>query len=144
MIEENNSNDAQFEEPSENDKELVSWVMDHCERWRDWRDANYIDAYEEYERIFRGQWQASDSTRESERSRIISPATQQAVETSHAEIMEAVFGQGEFFDIEDDVKDINGQPIDVGMLKAMMMEDFNKDKIRKSIDQIGLMEIYIY
>jgi len=134
-----NEKEVQFEEPSENDKELVSWIMDHVERWRDWRDSNYIDAYEEYERIFRGQWQASDSTRESERSRIISPATQQAVETSHAEIMEAVFGQGEFFDIEDDVKDINGQPIDVGMLKAMMMEDFNKDKIRKSIDQIGLM-----
>jgi hypothetical protein len=138
-MENENSGEAQFEEPSENDKELVSWIMDHVERWRDWRDSNYIDAYEEYERIFRGQWQASDSTRESERSRIISPATQQAVETSHAEIMEAVFGQGEFFDIEDDVKDINGQPIDVGMLKAMMMEDFNKDKIRKSIDQIGLM-----
>ena len=135
----NEQDEAQFEEPTENDKELVSWVMDHCERWRDWRDANYIDNYEEYERIFRGQWEASDSTRESERSRIISPATQQAVETSHAEIMEAVFGQGEFFDIEDDVQDVNGQPIDVGMLKAQMMEDFNKDKIRKSIDQIGLM-----
>jgi hypothetical protein len=53
--------------------------------------------------------------------------------------MEAIFGQGEYFDIEDDVKDVNGQPIDVAMLKNMMMEDFNKDKIRKSIDQIGLM-----
>ena len=133
------NNEAQFEEPTENDKELVTWVMDHCERWRDFRDNNYMDSWEEYERIFRGQWEASDSTRESERSRIISPATQQAVETSHAEIMEAVFGQGEYFDIEDDVQDVNGQPIDVAMLKAMMMEDFNKDKIRKSIDQIGLM-----
>jgi hypothetical protein len=138
-IEENMNTGAQFEEPSENDKELVSWVMDHIERWRDFRDHNYMDSWEEYERIFRGQWEASDSTRESERSRIISPATQQAVETSHAEIMEAVFGQGEYFDIEDDVKDVNGQDIDVGMLKAMMMEDFGKDKIRKSIDQIGLM-----
>lgn len=136
---ENENSEAQFEEPTENDKELVMWVMDHCERWREWRDQNYMSAYEEYERIFRGQWEASDSTRESERSRIISPATQQAVETSHAEIMEAVFGQGEYFDIEDDVQDVNGQPIDVGMLKAQMMEDFNKDKIRKSIDQIGLM-----
>ena len=133
------NNEAQFEEPTENDKELVTWVMDHCERWRDFRDNNYMDSWEEYERIFRGQWEASDSTRESERSRIISPATQQAVETSHAEIMEAVFGQGEYFDIEDDVQDVNGQPIDVAMLKAMMMEDFAKDKIRKSIDQIGLM-----
>jgi hypothetical protein len=139
MAEENMNNDAQFEEPSESDKELVSWIMDHVERWRDFRDNNYMDSWEEYERIFRGQWEASDSTRESERSRIISPATQQAVETSHAEIMEAVFGQGEYFDIEDDVKDVNGQDIDVAMLKAMMMEDFAKDKIRKSIDQIGLM-----
>jgi len=140
MAEENiNGEESQFEEPSESDKELVSWVMDHCERWRDFRDNNYMDNWEEYERIFRGQWQASDSTRESERSRIISPATQQAVETSHAEIMEAIFGQGEYFDIEDDVMDVNGNPIDVGMLKSMMMEDFAKDKIRKSIDQIGLM-----
>ena len=136
---ENEKEAPPFEEPTENDKELVSWVMDHIERWRDFRDHNYMDSWEEYERIFRGQWEASDSTRESERSRIISPATQQAVETSHAEIMEAIFGQGEFFDIEDDVKDVNGQPIDVGMLKTQMMEDFNKDKIRKSIDQIGLM-----
>jgi len=136
---EQENGEAQFEEPTENDKELVTWVMDHCERWRDFRDNNYMDSWEEYERIFRGQWEASDSTRESERSRIISPATQQAVETSHAEIMEAVFGQGEYFDIEDDVQDVNGQPIDVGMLKAQMMEDFAKDKIRKSIDQIGLM-----
>jgi hypothetical protein len=139
MAENMDNGDAQFEEPSESDKELVSWVMDHCERWRDFRDNNYMDSWEEYERIFRGQWQASDSTRESERSRIISPATQQAVETSHAEIMEAIFGQGEYFDIKDDVKDVNGSPIDVAMLKTQMMEDFAKDKIRKSIDQIGLM-----
>ena len=136
---ENEKEAPPFEEPTENDKELVSWVMDHVERWRDFRDNNYMDNWEEYERIFRGQWAETDSTRDSERSRIISPATQQAVETSHAEIMEAIFGQGEFFDIEDDVKDVNGNPIDVEMLKAQMSEDFAKDKIRKSIDQIGLM-----
>ena len=142
MAEELNNNEKEappFEEPTDTDKELVSWVVDHIERWRDFRDNNYMDSWEEYERIFRGQWAETDSTRESERSRIISPATQQAVETSHAEIMEAIFGQGEFFDIEDDVKDVNGNPLDVEMLKNMMMEDFNKDKIRKSIDQIGLM-----
>ena len=136
---ENEKEAPPFEEPTENDKELVSWVMDHIERWRDFRDNNFMDDWEEYERIFRGQWAESDSTRESERSRIISPATQQAVETSHAEIMEAIFGQGEYFDIEDDVQDVNGNPIDVQDLKRKMMEDFDKDKIRKSIDQIGLM-----
>ena len=134
---------AEFQEPTHSDECLVEFVTDHCEKWRDYRDTNFIEAWEEYERIFRGQWAAEDKTRESERSRIISPATQQAVETRHAEVMEAIFGQGEYFDIKDDIRDVNGIPLDVDALKNQLMEDFAKDKIRKSIDQIELMaEIY--
>jgi hypothetical protein len=133
----------EFYEPTEADKEIVSFVTDHCTKWRDYRDTNFLPDWLEYERIFRGQWASEDKTRESERSRIVTPATQQAVETRHAEIMEAIFGQGEFFDIEDDIKDVDGNPLDVEALKAQMMEDFKKDKIRKAIDQIELMaEIY--
>jgi len=133
----------EFDEPTENDKELTSFVVEHCDRWRDYRDTNFLTKYLEYERIFRGEWAAEDKTRDSERSRIVTPATQQAVETRHAEIMEAIFGQGDFFDIEDDLKDVNGNPLDVEMLKAQLMEDFKLDKIRKAIDQIELMaEIY--
>ena len=132
-----------FEEPSECDKELVSWLTGHLDKWRQYRDTNFIDDWEEYERIFRGEWASGDKTRDSERSRIVSPATQQAVETRHSEIMEAVFGQGEYFDIEDDIRDLNGNPIDVQQLKNQLMEDFKKDKIRKSFDAVGLMaEIY--
>ena len=132
-----------FEEPTENDKELTSFVVDHCDRWRDYRNTNFLDKYLEYERIFRCEWAAEDKTRDSERSRIVTPATQQAVETRHAEIMEAIFGQGDFFDIKDDLKDVDGNPLDVEALKAQLMEDFKQDKIRKSIDQIELMaEIY--
>jgi hypothetical protein len=133
----------EFDEPTENDKELTAFVVDHCDRWRDYRNTNFLDDYLEYERIFRGEWAAEDKTRDSERSRIVTPATQQAVETRHAEIMEAIFGQGDFFDIEDDLKDINGNPLDVEMLKNQLTEDFKQDKIRKAIDQIELMaEIY--
>jgi hypothetical protein len=133
----------QFDEPTESDKELAAFVTSHCDRWRDWRDTNYLDKYLEYERIFRGEWAAEDKTRESERSRIVTPSTQQAVETRHAEILEAIFGQGDFFDIEDDLQDINKNPIDVEVLKNQLMEDFKQDKIRKAIDQIELMaEIY--
>jgi hypothetical protein len=135
--------DSPFEEPTESEKELTSWIIDHTDRWRDHRDANYIDLWEEYERIFRGQWAVEDKQRDSERSRIISPASQQAVETRHAEIMEAIFGQGEFFDIEDDVKDVNGNPFDVEQIKVQLHEDFKRDKIKKSVDHIELMaEIY--
>ena len=140
---ENNLEQSQYEEPTESDKELTEWVVSHTDKWRDYRDQNYLDAWLEYERIFRGQWAAEDRTRESERSRLISPATQQAIETRHAEIMEAIFGQGEWFDIEDDIKDVNGTPLDVEQLKAQLMEDFNRDKIKKAVDQIELMaEIY--
>ena len=135
--------DSQWEEPTENEKELTSWITQHITRWRDHRDANYMDLWQEYERIFRGVWAAEDRGRESERSRIISPATQQAIETRHAEIMEAIFGQGEFFDITDDIKDVDGNPFDVEQIKNQLHEDFKRDKIKKAIDQIELMaEIY--
>ena len=134
---------GEFYEPTEADKELTDFITSHCDKWRDWRDTNFLPDYLEYERIFRGQWASEDKTRESERSRIVTPATQQAVETRHAEIMEAIFGQGDFFDIEDNIQDIGGNPIDVELIKAQLMEDFKKDKIRKAIDQIELMaEIY--
>lgn len=132
-----------FDEPTENDKELVSFVSDHCDRWRTYRNINFLPQWEEYERIFRGQWASEDKTRESERSRIVTPATQQAVETRHAEIMEAIFGSGEFFDIKDDINDVDGNPLDVEALKLQMMEDFKRDKLRKHIDQVVLLaEIY--
>ncbi len=43
-----------YDQPTEADKELLAFVVDHCNRWRDWRDTNYLSLWEEYERIFRG------------------------------------------------------------------------------------------
>lgn len=124
------------------DKELLKFIVGHTDSWRDYRDQNYADKWDRYERIFRGIWEEADKERGSERSRLISPATQQAIETRHAEIMEAIFGQGEFFDIEDDLADKNGS-LDIEKLKKQLYEDFRQNKIRKSIDQITLMgEIY--
>lgn len=129
-------------ELSENEKELVAFVVDHTDEWRNYRDQNFMDEWLKYERTWRGKWESTDKTRESERSRVISPATQQAIETRHAEIMEAVFGQGEFFDIDDDLTDKSGG-LDVEKMKRQLYEDFAQDKIRKSIDQIALLaEIY--
>lgn len=128
--------------PTEVEKALIAFVVDHTDRWREYRNQNFMDEWLKYERIFRGQWKEDDKTRSSERSRVVSPTTQQAIETRHAEIMEAIFGQGEYFDISDDLNDQNGA-VDVEKLKRQLMEDFRQDKIRKSIDQITLLgEIY--
>ena len=127
--------------PSAVEKELVAFIVTHTDAWREYRDENHLDDWLKWERIWRGKWDATDKTRDSERSKIISPATQQAIETRHAEIIEAIFGQGEFFDIADDTND--KQPLDVEKLKNQLTDDFAQDKIRKYIDQIVLLgEIY--
>ena len=137
-----NAQKKEYDEPTELEKELIGFIVEHTDRWRDYRDQNYMDDWQKYERTWRGIWSNEDSNRASERSRVISPATQQAIETRHAEIMEAIFGQGEYFDIDDDLGDKSGS-IDVEKLKNQLKEDFAQDKIRKSIDQIALLaEIY--
>ena len=68
------------------EQHIEDWVMDKCNTWRDHYESNYAERNEEYYRLWRGIWAAQDSDRKSERSRIISPALQQAVESSVAEI----------------------------------------------------------
>lgn len=113
------------------DQTLEGWVMNKCDGWRDHFEANYSQQFDEYYRLWRGQWAVQDRTRESERSRIISPALQQAVESSVAELEEATFGRGKWFDIKDDVRDQN--PQDIEALRNYLEEDFAKNKIRKSV-----------
>ena len=76
------------------DKGLAGWVMEKANKWRDHYTSNHQEKFDEYYRLWRGQWDAADKTRESERSRLISPALQQAVESSVAEVEEATFGRG--------------------------------------------------
>ena len=110
---------------------LEAWVINKCDNWRDHYQTNYAETHDEYYRIWRGIWDKSDSMRESERSRLISPATQQAVESSVAEIEEATFGRGKFFDIKDDLQDPN--PRDIGFLRNQLEEDMHFAKVRTSV-----------
>lgn len=110
---------------------LKDWISDKCMMWRDHYQSNYQEKHDEYYRIWRGIWDKSDSMRESERSRLISPATQQAVESAVAEIEEATFGRGKFFDIKDDLQDNN--PADVAIIRNQLEEDMHFAKARSSI-----------
>jgi hypothetical protein len=113
------------------DQKIEHWVMDKAERWRDHYDNNYKEKFDEYYRIWRGQWAAEDKTRESERSRLISPALQQAVESAVAEVEEATFGRGKWFDIHDDRND--KQKADIEYLKNQLDEDFKFTKTRRAV-----------
>ena len=95
------------------EQSVEDWVMAKCDTWRDHYEANYAQKFDEYYRLWRGIWSSGDMERKSERSRIISPALQQAVESSVAEIEEATFGRGRFFDVTDDIGDIERQDISI-------------------------------
>jgi formaldehyde-activating enzyme involved in methanogenesis len=113
------------------EESVEGWVMGKCENWRDYYESNYEDRFEEYYRLWRGIWDPSDSERRSERSRIISPALQQAVESNVAELEEATFGRGKFFDVSDNLGDTSRQ--DVLFLRNKLTEDFEDCMIRKAV-----------
>lgn len=113
------------------EESLEGWIMSRVDSWAQHYEDNYKRLHDEYYRIWRGVWAAEDKTRESERSRLISPATQQAVESSVAEIEEATFGRGSWFDIKDDAGDTDHS--DIQLLKKNLHHDFQKHKVRKAI-----------
>ena len=110
---------------------LEGWIINKCQGWRDHFDTNYSRKFDEYYRLWRGQWSSADRTRDSERSRIVSPALQQAVESSVAELEEATFGRGRWFDIEDDVNDTEKR--DIALLRETLFKDFKKNRVRKGV-----------
>lgn len=119
------------DEPMIIEESVEDWVMQKCNDWRDHFESNYSTKFDEYYRLWRGIWASEDKTRDSERSRIISPALQQAVESSVAELEEATFGRGKWFDISDDRNDQDAS--DIVYLRNQLHEDFSKTKIRKAV-----------
>ena len=113
------------------EESIEDWVITKCDDWRDHYEANYESRFEEYYRLWRGIWDPADSARASERSRIISPALQQAVESNVAEMEEATFGRGKWFDISDNMGDTQKQ--DVLFLRNKLTEDFEDCKVRKAV-----------
>lgn len=112
---------------------IESWVIGKVQKWREHYEANYSEKHDEYYRLWRGIWSAEDRTRESERSKIISPALQQAVESAVAEVEEATFGRGRWFDVEDNKND--GDNSDVQYLRNKLLEDFKKRGIRRDVSE---------
>ena len=115
------------------DEKLEEWVMTKVDNWREYYESNYDAKFDEYYRLWRGIWSDEDKTRESERSKIVAPALLQAVENNVADIEEATFGRGKFFDIEDDMGDTDRS--DVRFLREALSKEFSKNKIRKAVGE---------
>jgi len=115
------------------EQSLEDWVMTKVNDWGDYYENNYASKHEEYYRLWRGIWNASDKTRQAERSQIIAPALQQAVESNVAEIEEATFGRGKYFDIKDNLGD--AETDDIQFLRNKLHEDFDTAKIRRDVSE---------
>jgi len=127
------NNESTTEDPMIIEQSLQDWVMTKVNDWGDYYENNYAQKHEEYYRLWRGIWNASDKTRQAERSQIIAPALQQAVESNVAEIEEATFGRGKYFDIKDNLGDTETK--DIQFLRNKLHEDFDKTKIRRDVSE---------
>ena len=117
---------------------LVSWLAGHLEDWRESRDVNYLNNWKEYEALWRGEWRAEDKMRESERSRIVSPVLQEAIENHASEIEEGVFGNGDdLFTIDDDYMDKDAADIDY--MQAYMKQCFKQTGLRSNVGEVILL-----
>ncbi|MBN77470.1 MAG: hypothetical protein CMO36_04580 [Verrucomicrobiaceae bacterium] len=133
---------------------LDSWVIEKVDDWNDTWKTNYKNAFDEYYRLWRGKWSEEDKANQSERSTIISPALQQAVESSVAEIEEATFGRGAFFNIRDDItlpeepkteeeaqataakmEELKQNKLKIRFLREKLNDDFAKAGIRKAVGE---------
>ena len=117
-------------------KGLSVWLEHRLSDWRAHRDSNYLSKWDEYYRLWRGIWASEDRTRNSEKSRLISPALQQAVESSVAEIEEATFGRSKWFDIKDDILDQN--PEDVEYIRNLLQEDLESAGAKDALCEVFL------
>lgn len=115
---------------------LAGWVMQHIDPWRRWRDQQFGKKWGEYYRLWRGFWAVEDKNRDSERSQLISPALQQAVEMTVAEMEEATFGRGEWIDI---CEDYEGEEKE----KATQIRDALLDDLEKADVPSGICEAYV-
>lgn len=94
--------DVHVDKTAKANPELASWIMEKVSRWRLSRNNNHSEKWEQYYRIWRGQWDPSLRGKAAERSKLITPATQSAVDQTVAEMAEAVFGRGMWFDLTEE------------------------------------------
>ncbi len=143
------------------DSELTGWIIDKCEKWEDARNSQYSTRWAEYYRLWRGQHSGpEDKIRHYERSKLIAPALQQAIEAGVSEMEETIFHRKRWFDLEDDVREqifeqiikenaqqLNPEQIQqiaqnvdtrLARITDQLIEDFDTRNVNKAISEILL------
>jgi len=119
--------------PGKNSGALVGWVMDRVARWRNARDSSFRADWEQFYYIWRGKYNKALKQKQSERSRLIAPATQMAVDQTVAEMVEAIFGRGNWFDVTTDVLDKPDQKAVAVLIRDRLLDDMKNYGVKSSI-----------
>lgn len=121
--------------------ELCGWVMARVVPWRDARDAEYRAKWDEYFRIWRGEWAPEDKNKKSERSKIVCPASMQAVDSTCSEIDEALFRREAWFDVDEDFDEAKDPKERQPMLQARdrLLELMEEEKVPAAISRCVLI-----
>lgn len=115
---------------------LVEWIMDRVRDSRETRNSNHRPRWDQHERVYRGKWAKEDATREGERSRLISPALTQAIDSTAAHIEDAIFSRDQWFELIDDYADAN--PMDIEASRLLLNEDFDAAGVPDALAAIVL------
>ena len=115
---------------------LASWIMELVRNARQSRDTNYKGMWDSFERVYRGHYSTKEKSRDGERSRLIAPALQQAIDSTSAAIEDAIFGRSQWFDISDDVADEDKK--DIAAVRDRLLEDMDLAGVPEAISKTVL------
>lgn len=110
---------------------IAQWINGYLEPWRLHRDTNHKEDWDAFYRAWRCLWTEKDKNRKSERSKLISPGTMQAVDSTVAEIEEAIFGREQWFEVDEDLDEIEDPDQKIEILAA-------QEKLREKFVEHGV------
>ena len=117
---------------------LAGWIVSKVRDWEDYRNTNFRAKWNEYYRLWRGLWKSEDKTRESERSQLIAPALQQAIEVTVAELEEAVFSSKRWVDIDKATIETPEEEQAMGFFIDQLLKEYELAKVPDAMSEIFL------
>lgn len=140
-------NAAETERKSPAD-DLVNYVMGYVNEWRQYRDNTHKVNWDNWFATWMGKFRNEMKTRKTERSRIISPGSQMAVDLTNAEIVEGVFSRKMFFGLSDDTSPEERQAAEQtrkrlaeDLIKAGMVDSFNEASLNGALYGTGILKL---
>jgi hypothetical protein len=108
----------------------------------------YLQDWDRHERSYRRIWDGADSTRKSERDQYVSNLTQAAIDERIAEITDATFGYGRWFDLVntptskanfDTEEQAGGGDFNVERISNVLFEQLQSQGVSDEIEQVAAL-----